>query len=548
MKKLLFLLLLFISMSSLLSCGGGSGSSSSPIGEDPNTPFSIELRPSERIAQTNSFIYIRARVLNGNGNPIPDIPVYFMNLSPIGYLEKTLSNTDVNGFATVKLSSTTEAFVTVQAEINKGESLVRDRKTVYFSIYDLTLPIPPAPPMPTLKLEVDGNGNNVFDELDDSTLFQNASDNQVIVRATVFDSSDNPVPNSTVTFGADVAFKTSPTGSCSGGASTCELVFPLGNKKMTDSKGKASVLVEVDPAILRTLKTNLNITAEADNGAANMVTLYLEPVTVKTISVFANPKIVDSGGTSVITVQVTTSAGTPVPDNTTVNLTTNIGGIEPFSQTTKGIAEATFTAPTLDEGAADQVATIKAKVADKEGSVNVTVKAQPVSVTLDKVLPEKAVVIGIPNPDSDPSDNVEFTIVGGEGPYRVISDYQTLIPNQNVSGTKFTIEPDSVITATTVTLTVVDAKGDSKNVTVTINPQDFFPRPLTVTIPVGGSTNFLIYGGTPPFQIFTDNPAAIVLSYSGGTSFTVVGNSAGTVKITIRNTDGRETVAQVTVK
>ena len=537
MKKLLFLLLLFIPMSSLLSCGGGSGSSSSPPGEDPNIPFSIELRPSERIAQTNSFIYIRARVLNGNGNPIPDIPVYFINLSSIGYLEKTLSNTDVNGFASIKLSSTTEGFVTVQAEINKGESLVRNRKTVYFSIYDLTLPTPPAPPSPYLVLEAS-----------DFTLFENPGDNQVIITATVFDGSNNPVPNSTVTFGADVAFKTSPTGACSGGASTCELVFPLGNTKMTDSKGKASVLVEVDPAILRTLKTNLNITAEADNGAANMVTLNLEPVTVKTISVFANPKIVASGETSNITVQVTTSAGTPVPDNTTVNLTTNIGGIEPFSQTTKGIAEATFTAPTLDEGTADQIATIKAKVSDKEGSVSITVKAPPVSVTLEKVLPEKAVVIGIPNPDSDPSDNVEFTIVGGEGPYRVISDYQTLIPNQNVSGTKFTIDPNSVITATNVTLTVVDAKGDSKNVTVTINPQDFFTRPLTVTITVGGSTNFLIFGGTPPFQIFTDNPTAIVLSYSGGTSFTVVGSSAGIVNIRIRNTDGRETVAQVTVK
>ena len=537
MKKLLILLLLFISMSSLLSCGGGSGSSSSPIGEDPNTPFSIELRPSERIAQTNSFIYIRARVLNGNGNPIPDIPVYFMNLSPIGYLEKTLSNTDVNGFATVKLSSTTEAFVTVQAEINKGESLVRDRKTVYFSIYDLTLPTPLKPLLPYLILESS-----------DYNLLENPGDNQVIITATVFDASDNPVPNSTVTFGADVGYKTEPNGSCSDGSKTCEVTFLLGNKKMTDSKGKASVLVEVDPAILRTLKTNLNITAAADNGAANMLTLNLEPVTIKTISVFANPKIVNSGGTSNITVQVTTSAGTPVPDNTTVNLTTTIGGIEPFSQTTNGIAEATFTAPTLAEGTADQVATIKAKVADKEGSVNVTVKAQPISITLENVLPEKVVVVGIPNPDSDPSDNVEFTIVGGVGPYRVISDYQMLIPNQNVSGTKFTVDPHSVITATDVTLTVVDAKGDSKNVTVTINPQDFFPRPLTVTIPVGGSTNFLIFGGTPPFQIFTDNPAAIVLSYSGGTSFTVVGNSAGTVKITIRNTDGRETVAQVTVK
>jgi len=538
MKRLFYLILIFLCTAILLSCGGGgTGIDLPPVTQSDK----IELRADSYIAQTTGgnrgSITLEATV-SYKGRAVPGEEVTFINLSAVGNFcnDKNKATTDSSGKAKVCIYSTTPGFSTVQAEVT-GAGQVRNRKTVYFSIYDMALPTPPAPPSPYLVLEAS-----------DYTLFENPGDNQVIITATVFDGSNNPVPNSTVTFGADVAFKTSPTGACSGGASTCELVFPLGNTKMTDSKGKASVLVEVDPAILRTLKTNLNITAEADNGAANMVTLNLEPVTVKTISVFANPKIVASGETSNITVQVTTSAGTPVPDNTTVNLTTNIGGIEPFSQTTKGIAEATFTAPTLDEGTADQIATIKAKVSDKEGSVSITVKAPPVSVTLEKVLPEKAVVIGIPNPDSDPSDNVEFTIVGGEGPYRVISDYQTLIPNQNVSGTKFTIDPNSVITATNVTLTVVDAKGDSKNVTVTINPQDFFTRPLTVTITVGGSTNFLIFGGTPPFQIFTDNPTAIVLSYSGGTSFTVVGSSAGIVNIRIRNTDGRETVAQVTVK
>jgi hypothetical protein len=48
---------------------------------------------------------------------------------------------------------------------------------------------------------------------------------------------------------------------------------------------------------------------------------------------------------------VTTTAGTAAPDGTTVNFTfspsSQGGGINPFSQTTGGLATATFTAPTL---------------------------------------------------------------------------------------------------------------------------------------------------------------------------------------------------------
>jgi hypothetical protein len=101
------------------------------------------------------------------------------------------------------------------------------------------------------------------------------------------------------------------------------------------------------PSVLRDLPTTINITALAANGAFNMVSLTLAPVTIQTINVFANPATIESGGTSTITAQVLTNTGAPAPDGTTVNFTvspSSSGGIDPFAQTTDGIAEAEFTA------------------------------------------------------------------------------------------------------------------------------------------------------------------------------------------------------------
>jgi hypothetical protein len=119
----------------------------------------------------------------------------------------------------------------------------------------------------------------------------------------------------------------------------------------------------------------MNITALAYNGAFNMVSLTIDAVVIGNIQVSANPQTVDSGGTSDITANVTTTAGTPVPDGTTVNFTANNGGIDPFAQTTNGIADAKFSAPTLEAGAGNETDTITASVGGQQGSTNVTVTA-----------------------------------------------------------------------------------------------------------------------------------------------------------------------------
>ena len=193
---------------------------------------------------------------------------------------------------------------------------------------------------------------------DNYELFQTTTDNEVIITATVFDGFGQRVIGMDVLFGSDSE----------------EATFPLGSIAMTDTNGQASVLIRVIPSTLRALPTVINITAIADNGAFNIVSLTLSPVSIQKIEVFANPRTVDSGRTSTITAQVLTNAGTPAPDDTTVNfkITSGNGGIEPFGQTTDGITEATFTAPTLEAGVSNQAVVITVTTGEQSKDITVT--------------------------------------------------------------------------------------------------------------------------------------------------------------------------------
>lgn len=380
MKKIIILSVLLALSLFLFNCGGGAGSSDSPKGENPGVPSVVQLLPSHYIAQTNSSITLHAQVLDGNGAPVRGVNVRFTNLSPIGVLSTTSiqtadegsmriasdQKTDSTGIATVTLKSTSDGFSTIQAEVNSGVSQVRDRKTVFFSAHNVS------DIMPFLDLDVSGNG-------DPYTLFENQNDNFVTVTATVYFTS-LPITGSQVTFGTDRPYKVG-SGSdvkCSDGSDVCDVTFPAGNTAITNTAGKASVPVMVVPSILIPIQTTMNVYAVADNGAFNIVTLFLQPVSINTISVAANPTVVDSGGTSAITAYVTTTAGTPVPDGTSVNFVASVGGIDTFSQTTNGLAKASFKAPTLEAGGSDQLVSIIARVGAKQSSpISVRVKAPP---------------------------------------------------------------------------------------------------------------------------------------------------------------------------
>lgn len=433
MKKAIVLLTLLALSLYNFSCGG-AGSSSSPSGQNPGIPSVVKLLPSQSVAQTNSYIYLYTKVLDGNGIPVPNTPVTFTNLSPIGVLIPTSANTDASGIATVTLKSTTTGFSTVQAEVNTGAGQIRNRKTVYFSIFDLTLPSPPAP---SLTIHVD-DGDGIPDEDDDFNLFKTADDNQRTITAVVLNSSRNPVPSSLVTFGAD----------------STEASFPLGSTKTTNSSGEAFVLVRVDPIEIRNIQTVLNITAVADNGAANMVSLFLQPVTVSasSSSLSANPTAVNPGGTSALTAVVKLSTGAVAPDGTTVNFTTTCGTVTPFAQTTDGVAAGTFTAP-VTEGSCTVTAT----------AGGVTIGSVPILVnTALKVIPD---TVGVAI-----AGTATVRVFGGIPNYTIISGSPataTVAPaSLTASGQSFIV---TGVAMGVTTITVRDAAGTTVTVAVTVS-------------------------------------------------------------------------------
>jgi hypothetical protein len=458
MKRIIIILILLALSFGNFSCGGGgAGSSDSPKGENPGTPSIVQLLPSHNIAQTNSYITFYAKVLDGNGTGVPNTNVRFTNLSPIGVLSSTTEKTDDLGIATVTLKSTTSGFSTIQAEVNTGVAIVREKKTVFFSSYSTALSY-------LLNIDVSGKGDPYI--LFEPT--QYPDDNTVTITTTLFQllgSYVSYVEGSLVTFGADRPYKISsdPDAVCSDGSDSCDVIFPAGDEAITNSFGQASVPVMVVPATLMSISTTLNIYAQSDTGAFNMVTLFLQPVTVSSVSVSANPKSVKSGGKSTITAYATTTAGTPVPDGTTINFSTTIGGVEPFSQTTDGIAEAEFTAP---EVTSDTTATITASVGGKSGATTVTIIAPVIALT---VQPSSQTVTTVGN-------IATYTIIGGIPPYKVftsrpdITSFSTTDPTVNTttvysSGGTFTIVYDTAVPAdVTVTITVMDSLGTSKTV------------------------------------------------------------------------------------
>ncbi|MEJ2695318.1 MAG: Ig-like domain-containing protein [Candidatus Sulfobium sp.] len=465
MKKFFLIAILFTLSIAMAGCGGGTGSSSQPSGVNGGTPSVIQLLPIQTIAQTNSSISLKAKVLDGNGNLLPSVPVTFTNLSTVGSLSSTTANTDRNGIATVSLFSSTSGFSTVQSEVNTGAGMVRDKRTVFFSNFDLTVPSPTPAPAPVLTLDVDGNNNGIFNEPSDFILFETPEDNEVIVRATLT-TGDIPIPGSLITFGSD----------------TEEGTFPLGDTVLTDVNGQASVLVKVDPVVLRNFNTVLNITAMSDDGASNLVSLFLDPVLIDTLSVSSDLQTVDSGGTANISALLMTTAGTTAPDGTAVSFMTTTGGVTPFSQTTDGIAKATFTAPTLVPGSFGQQATITASSGGKSDTVKITIVAPPAPTPAPTPTPTPVPALVVTPPNATiPCEGATaiFFVTGGVSPYAVqpaVTTTLVTLDKTNLSANgSFTVKSNACASVpvgnNTVNILVSDSGGTVLTVPVTVtNP------------------------------------------------------------------------------
>jgi hypothetical protein len=426
-RKSLLPIALILVMFMLAGCGGGTGSSSAPTGVHSTVPSIVQLLAVQQTVQTNSYISLRAKVLDGNGAAIAGVPVVFTNLSVLGVLSSSTAATDSLGYATVTVFSSEAGFATIQAEVNSGTGKVRDKKTVFFSTFDL-FPITGGVGVPTLTLAVDNNNDGSFN--DPSDFFLLGTTDEAIIRATVLDAAGTPVLNDTVTFGAD----------------STEATFPDGAVKQTNSAGEAFARLKVVPTELRNLTTPLNINAKSLNtGAFNVLTLFLEPITVSSVKVTANPGTIDTGGTSTVTANVTTTAGTPVPDGTSVNFTISpraFGGIEPYVQTTNGLATATYSAPSTDIVSPGQVVTVTATVTGVSGSDSILVKAAPEEVepTPLAIGPASAAVSAASAPTS-----VTFTVSGGTAPYVVTAACSTgAVICNDTTGTLGVCDPSDV--------------------------------------------------------------------------------------------------------
>ena len=589
MKRILVLLAVLALSFSAFSCGGGgAASSNTPSGENPGIPSVVQLSSSHNIAQTNASITLRAKVLDGNGAPLSGVPVTFTNLSepfgvinaalkllgiskPVAIFSATSVTTDGNGLASVRLSSTTPGFATIQAEVNTGVGIVRQTRTLFFvSVF----PIPSFPP--TLSLHVD-DGNGTFDQTADFTLFKTAGDNQRIIRADVLDGSGNRVVNADVTFGADRPFRTSPSGACSDGSTTCGVVFLNGNTAKTNSQGQASVLVQVSSTAITNIQTVLNITAQTtvnNQSAFNLLSLFLSPVTVSQMTVAANPSVVGTGGTSSVTATLVLSTGDPAPDGTSVAFTTYksgdpstpCGSITPFVQTTSGVTTppATFTAPSVPG-----TCTVKAKVGTLERTtdifVNTTLSVQPGSQSISGVTGGPAT----------------FTIFGGVPAYTVTSGNPALAYNGTPgvgtwdvpsSGGTFVVTVQAGSPGGSVTLTVRDAAGATVTATLTIigGPAlSVQPGSQSISGVAGGTATFTIFGGIPGYTVTSANRAAACnetttpngncsdptdistwsVSSSGGTFVVTVppSTAATTVSLTVRDSVGTTVAASLSI-
>jgi hypothetical protein len=504
MKKVFIIFALLAFAISFAGCGGGGGSMDSPKGENPGKSTLVELTPSHFVSHTNSDITLHAKVLDGNGNPVKNKPVRFTKLSPIGTLDKITDNTDANGIATVTLHSHEVGFATIQAEVDEGLNEVRDRIVVYYSDFALMWP------QPTIVIDIDADNDGIYNEPSDFNFFETPTDDTATLRATAFDEFGKRIVGMTVTFSGD------------SGAS-----FPLGDTFTTNSNGQAFSYLKVSPTSVVGQETSLLLQAAGSNGSADVITVFLRPVSLTGITMVANPSgVVGSAGeTSTVTAYVATSAGT-VPDDLAVQFSVSpvtAGFVAPLvALTSNGAASTLFTpsATYLD------YATVSASLANVSGSVQILV------ANALAVVPTGQTIDGTAGGTTLP-----YTINGGIPPYTITTNVAALAPapaTVTASGGTFTVTVLPATAATTATYTVRDAAGHTATVTLdvtvvpvvtlAVNPTSTSICENTTSCSASQTTQtFTISGGTAPYTIVANPPILTVTS--GGNIFIVDANN-----------------------
>lgn len=152
---------------------------------------------------------------------------------------------------------------------------------------------------------------------------------------------------------------------------------------------------------------------------------------------------------------------------------------------------------------------------------------------------------------------INFTITGGQGPYRIQSSNATAVsvPDtvNNLNAGNFVATVGRIDETEIVTLTVIDSKGARVTAEVTVKYRDMSLSPNVLTLTAGQSQVFNIYGGQSPFQVSVSNTTYLSTSVTdigkGEFTLTAAAGSADKTGLVVTVTDaaGKTAVANISV-
>lgn len=184
------------------------------------------------------------------------------------------------------------------------------------------------------------------------------------------------------------------------------------------------------------------------------------------LSIVANPSIIDlNGDTARIIVIVTRADGTPVPNGTVVNFTTNLGDIEPTKTTSSGRAESILTSndipglATVTARSGVAATEVYAEVQIGYSVLNITLSANPASLPYEGGTSNiTAVVFG---ENSAPLFNIPISFAADAGSME--SGGAVIRTNsKGEARDTFTLPPStSQVSSVTITATCGDITGQT---------------------------------------------------------------------------------------
>lgn len=145
-----------------------------------------------------------------------------------------------------------------------------------------------------------------------------------------------------------------------------------------------------------------------------------------------------------------------------------------------------------------------------------------------------------------PSASPTFVIGGGKAPYAVTSSNPSVV-TASVSGTTLTLNG---VVAGNSKINVTDMSGTSVSINVSVTAGNavalFATAPSQITIGKDVSATYVIGGGVSPYTVTSSNTAMATATLSGS-SFTILGVSAGDLQIVIQDSLGATVTRSVTV-